>query len=459
MLLLDSGNLLFKRLNIDKGVNQERLTAESIINIYQDLSYDAVGVGPLDLSGGLEVLSHSFDNNFPWVSANLFDGDGKVLFNRWVSKKVQGVDIVITAITAGSAPAQSGITIKPWNTILPALLQDIDTTKDNPFIILLSSLTDKENHRITEQYQNIHLIIGSDRKKANVTPRLINSTLTTQTGTQGKYQGLLNIQFGSQRQWGEDYAKQLADFQNRLGSLNWQLKRLEKKAALPESGNKYQSSLTRLRNEKEELSSKITSTQNILDKENTGGANKDHFTSQFIGLKKNMPSDPATEKKLTQLKQDIRELHQKKKAAAQKRTAGGMAEPGHNLLGNDGCATCHTPQADFWKSTRHAKAYTTLVQKEKNLDLQCLPCHMTQDIQNATLEQLPLERLLNFPEELQAVGCESCHGAGKQHSMEPKRFKTVRLPSEKVCLTCHTDEHDDNFDYSTKLARISCPAE
>jgi Cytochrome c554 and c-prime len=459
MLLLDSGNLLFKRHKIAAGVNQERLTAEKIIDIYQGLGYSAVGVGPLDLAGGVDFLRQNSDNNFPWISANLFGADDKPLFTRWIRKKIQGVDVIITAITASSQQIEPAIKVKTWDTVLPDLIEGINKTSENPFIILLSSLTKDENHRIAEQYPDIHLLIGADRGKNHISRPPVNGTILIQTGPQGKYQGLFNLTFGNLREWEEDHAKQLADLQNKLGSLNWQLGRLEKKAAIPENGNKYDVSITRLRKEKEELNTQINATQNKLNKESTTGTGKDQFTHQFIGLKKKMPFDQAIERQLTQLKQEIRELNQKKKAAARKQSTEGGIDPHRDMLGNEVCGACHVAQADFWKSTGHAKAYTTLVQKEKNLDLECLPCHMTQDIQNTTLQQLPLERLLNFPEELQAVGCETCHGSGKKHSMEPERIKTIRLPGEKVCLTCHTPDHDDNFDYNTKLPKVSCPAE
>ncbi|MCF8055080.1 MAG: hypothetical protein K9K37_00380 [Desulfocapsa sp.] len=458
-LLLDSGNLLFKRHNIEAGVNQERLTADSIIEIYQELGYTAVGVGPLDLAAGVDFLRHNRDKNVPWISANLLDGEEKPLFKRWISKKIQGVDVVITAITANSPQTEPGLIIKPWNTILPELLKDINNTTNNPFIILLSTLTDAENQQIAEQFSNIHLIIGADRRKGNISPLQVNGTLLTQTGTQGKYQGLLDLKFGSKRQWAEDNSKQLADLQNRLGALNWQLKRLEKKAGIPANAGKYESSITRLRNEKEELNKEIVSRQNKGKQINNEDANKDQYIIQFVDLKKSMPFDLKTENKLTQLKNEIRELHKKKKAALAKQAAENPTGYGQDMLGNQGCAICHAKQTDFWKSTNHADAYTTLVEKEKNLDLQCLPCHMTQDIQTIPLGQQPLEHLLNFPQELQAVGCETCHGAGKKHSMEPERFKMTKLPGKKICLTCHTDDHDDNFVYNTKLPKVSCPAE
>jgi Cytochrome c554 and c-prime len=459
LLLLDSGNLLFKQHNIDAGVNQERLTAEGIMEIYQGLGYDAVGVGPLDLAAGVDFLHQNSGTNFPWVSANVFSGDEKPVFTRWVSKKIQDVDVVITALTANSPQTEPGIIIKTWNTVLPDLLNEINETSDNPFVILLSSLTDAENRLIAEQFPNIHLIIGADRRIGNFSPQQVNSTLLTQTGTQGKYQGLLSLSFGSNRQWAEDSSKQLADLKNRLGSLNWQLKRLEKKAGLPQNAGKYDASITRLHKEKEELNKSIASIENKDKQVDNKDSNTDQYTIQFVGLKKSMPFDTEIENKLTQLKREIRELHKKKRAAAQKLAASEPAGLTADMVGNEGCVSCHEKQTEFWKSTNHAQAYKTLVEKEKSLDLQCLPCHMTQDIHTKDLNQQPLERLLNFPEELQAVGCETCHGAGKKHSMEPEQYKMTRLAGKEICLTCHTDDHDDNFVYQTKLPKVSCPAE
>ncbi len=428
--------------------------------IYQDIAYTAVAVGPLDLAGGVNFLRHNSATPFPWVSANLFDTVQKPLFTRWISKKIQGVNVVITAITAPSPQLEAGVTIKPWDLILDELINDINRTNNNPFIILLSSLPDADNQRIAERFPALHLLIGADRHKGNISPRQVNETLLTQTGAQGKYQGLLNLKFGSQRQWGKDHAKVLAELQNKLGSLNWQLKRLEKKAALPESGNKYQGSITRIHKEQEELNTKIDATRNILEQENSVASSKNQYTARFVALKKNMPTDPTTEEKLQQLKHTIRELHKKKMAAAEKNAAEKNAPLWNTLLGNTGCTTCHQSQADFWESTSHAKAYATLVQKDKNLDLQCLPCHLTLDIQKSPLNQLPpRDHLLSYPVTLHNVGCESCHGAGKQHSKEPERFQMTRLPGKEICLICHTNEHDENFDYSTKLAQISCPVE
>ncbi len=458
-LLIDSGNLLFKRDSITDGVSQERLTAKSIIKIYQKLGYDGVGVGPLDLSGGIKLLRDSTDNGFPWISANIMDDTGNPLFKQWISKKTQNTEIVITALTAAPRKMVPGIQINKWQTILPELLAQIRKVKKDPFIVLLSSLNHEENSQITKQYPEIHLLISTDQRKGNVSPQLLNGCLLTQTAKQGKYQGLLEITLGKDRRWGQNSAKQLAGLQNKLGSLNWQLRRLQKKTTVAENEEKYKKTITRLSSEKKKLDSQIDSLKKAIAKEKTGEIANDQYTYRFIGLKKSMGDDQPTIEELNKLNSKISELHQKERANNRKKRSDGSISSHAHMTGYRVCSACHPAQAEFWQATRHAAAYATLRQRKKHLNLECLPCHLTLDIQNATFKKQPRKQLLSFPEELQSVGCESCHGAGKNHSISPERYRLVQLPDENICLACHTSDHDDNFDYNAKLQQISCPAE
>ncbi len=458
MLLLDAGNLLFKRPSVAAGPSQEHLTAEAIMRVYQNIAYDAVGIGPLDMAGGFELLQRSAADNFPWISANIIDADGNPLFRQWISKEVQGVEVVITALTAPPKNLDQAVTIGHWESLLPDLLQQMSKEKNSPFIILLSSLTGEENRLIAEQYPAINLLLGADQHQQNLSPQVVNQTLVTQTGKQGKYQGLLEINFGTKRRWGQNREKELADLQNRLGSLNWQLRRLEKKSASGKISANQNSTMDRLRKNKDEMSAKIISLQETIDKGQSQTMLSDRYQYRFIGLKKNMPNDIPTEELLKQLNQQIRQLH--KNPMKQNRTtdAQTLFPQRMDLVGYRVCESCHLPQTEFWRSTKHAEAYTTLVRKEKNLDLECLLCHVTQDLFSTSFQIIPTKGLLSLPRELQSVGCETCHGAGKKHSVNPERFKMVRLPGQDICLTCHTPEHDDNYNYETKLPLISCPA-
>jgi len=457
MLLLDSGNLLFKRKKIMDGPSQERLTASTIIEIYQDNGYDAVAVGPLDLAAGKAFIEESSSNGFPWVSANIMNSSGDLLFKPWRTKTIADTRIVITAITGSPHRNIPGIKILPWEEALGATLKRISEETEPQFIILLSSLKSDENKRITELFPEINLIISADLRLGNISPKLYENCLIAQTAKQGKYQGLLEILFGKQRIWGQDTVKVVADLQNKLGSLNWQLRRLTKKAAIAGNEDKYTNTISSLKKKKEKLDNKILSAKETLAQEKITGVLSDQYSNRFLGLKKNMPNDQQTIEKLTILNNQIKELHKKNKN--NKNITKNLSKLTKDLVGHAVCETCHEVQAEFWKTTAHSSAYATLVNKNKSLDLSCLPCHLTIPPSSLNMQNLPNEVYLSYPEPLHSVGCESCHGPGKQHTIAPETSKLTSMPSETLCLDCHTPEHDDNFVYTTKLGRIACPSE
>jgi hypothetical protein len=158
-----------------------------------------------------------------------------------------------------------------------------------------------------------------------------------------------------------------------------------------------------------------------------------------------MPEAPAIEAIITEIKQQIQALHQNK-------TSTGETRP---LLGHDGCKSCHPVQTKFWQTTRHATAYQSLQRQDQALNLECLPCHVTTS-PGVTLGK---DQLLTLPPGLQTVGCENCHiGPGRTHAGNPGQFQMTKQVAEKICLSCHTKERDNNFEYQKKLELIACPA-
>ncbi len=428
------------------------------MQIYKKMHYDAVGVGPLDLSGGIDLLRTNGGKSFPWISANILDKQGEPVFRPYISKHSGNVEIAITALTGKANTIPQDIVIEDWQTVLPGLLQTIGSNRENTFIILLSTLTNTENQAITRKYPNISLIIGADSHQHNSSPKLYNNTLVTQTEKQGKFQGVLEIFFGTERKWGQERKKELADLQNNLGSLNWQLRRLQKRAANADKKDRYSISITRLQAEKNGLEKKIATLQEAIANEELSKSEPDRFEYRFVALKKSMANDHEIEDLLKKLTQQIRELH-KKKATPGKRSATTQQQAATRLAGSVVCNECHARQFAFWEQTAHSRAYDTLVQKDKNLNLDCLPCHVTQDLYNSKVNpELQDKALLRLPAILLSVGCETCHGPGKKHITAPEQFQMAARVKEETCLTCHTDDHDDNFIYETKLQKISCPA-
>ncbi len=139
----------------------------------------------------------------------------------------------------------------------------------------------------------------------------------------------------------------------------------------------------------------------------------------------------------------------------------GWAAPA--FVGNKGCVGCHKAEALDWQRSRHAKAFELLaagrkpaekrrgnLDPEKNFqkDEKCIRCHATGyklDGGFQNIESTP---------DLAGVGCEMCHGPGKEYREIHKRMmldfkrdevraagQTYATLGDKVCENCH--EHKD----------------
>ena len=439
---MDSGNLLFKQAQIPGGPSQEQLTAEGIIKIYSTMQVDAVAVAPLDLAAGLALLKAGQQQGFPWLSANLLDKDGRPLFQPVRIKKIGKIKAGIIGLTGAVSSLPAGVILADWRTVLPALIKK--TTRQCDILILLSSLSPAENQEIALQFPALHLILAADLGSGNMNPQQVNNTLITQTDRQGKYQGILTIDWNKSGRWGMAKEEELTGLRNRLGALDWQIKRMSQRTDLQQP--EYIKKIALIEKEKKTVEQQIeTLEQPLAPGPASGQTAPCSFSYIFLALQQSMTEALEIKTIVAEIKQQIKTLHQNK-------TSKGETLP---FLGPDGCKSCHPVQTKFWQTTRHARAYQTLQKQDQAFNLECLPCHVT----TSPGFTLGKDQLLTLPPGLQTVGCENCHiGQGRSHAGNPKQFQMTRQVAEKICLSCHTKEHDKHFDYQKKLKLIACPA-
>jgi hypothetical protein len=125
-----------------------------------------------------------------------------------------------------------------------------------------------------------------------------------------------------------------------------------------------------------------------------------------------------------------------------------------SYVGTEACSDCHQEAVDFWKQTRHAGAWKTLVDRGQQYDYECIGCHVTGWAQ-------PGGSNLAHNENLRDVQCETCHGPGSIHAEKgglEKPFAVVKNPAPELCASqCHTKEHSDTFQYEAYLRDIVGP--
>lgn len=428
---MDAGGILFNnRFQLPNHEEQEKITATAIINSYELMKYDAVGINDHDLAAGVDYLKQaSRRTSFPWLSANLIkDSTNKPIFKPAITKTIDGVRFGIIGITNPKAIADKddNLTIEPWEKVLPDLVQKTSNSCD--FLILLSSLPNNENQRVAATIPGIHLILQSGPQ--NQSPQLVKNTLITGTGKKGKYLGHISINWQPSKRWGTGKSEQLRIARQNLDRIKWQLRRLRTRG-LPQDGSKESLKILNEYNRLDEAHKQLSS--EIKSLENSNEEDVSTQTTSFVALKINLPELPAVQSIIDKARKEVNEINKKLMPVA-KRTS--------SFIGSHRCAECHPEQERKWLNTPHAKSYQTLVAQDQQFNLNCIHCHVTGSMPTNKREALSVGK------EQQQVGCEACHGPSAKHvATKGKRSPPVPRPMAINCLRCHTPDHSDDFNF------------
>lgn len=174
------------------------------------------------------------------------------------------------------------------------------------------------------------------------------------------------------------------------------------------------------------------------------------FNARLIAMEKSRPGDPTVREAMRAYDKRVNE-HNRKVYANAVPAPVSAGQP--TYVGSGACATCHEPANTWWRTTKHGVAYKTLVDVDKQFNLNCVGCHVTGYGMpgGATVTH-------NLEGELVDVGCETCHGPGSEHVAKPRiPGLALRDPAETVCARCHNKEHSDLFDFKAYRAMLIAP--
>ncbi|WP_145198877.1 multiheme c-type cytochrome [Thalassoglobus polymorphus] len=117
------------------------------------------------------------------------------------------------------------------------------------------------------------------------------------------------------------------------------------------------------------------------------------------------------------------------------------------VAGTQTCRECHTETCDHWDQTGHAHAWERLVAEGAHVDSYCQQCHTTGYGWEGGFVSAKLStKRVN-------VGCESCHGPSREHSMNSSRPTT--FDAQAQCLRCHDPENSPKFQYDSYWEKIA----
>ncbi len=116
------------------------------------------------------------------------------------------------------------------------------------------------------------------------------------------------------------------------------------------------------------------------------------------------------------------------------------------FVGAESCKECHEGVYDQWAGTKHAYAFEILVEKSREFDRDCTPCHTTGFYKAGGFENVTVTP------ELLGIQCEACHGNGNDHANDPDI--ATKGDSRSHCRSCHNEEQSPDFEFESYWGRI-----
>ena len=165
-------------------------------------------------------------------------------------------------------------------------------------------------------------------------------------------------------------------------------------------------------------------------------------------IREALGTDPAVAKELSAYYKKVNEHNRVRFASRFPRR---RRRSSRQYVGIEVCDACHEEPRNVWNKTRHAHAYATLADQDKQFNLDCVSCHVTgyEEKGGSTVTHVDL---------LKDVQCEVCHGPGSLHAKDPKKHKpVVAKPGPDRCLACHHPPHVEGFDAKAKMEEILGP--
>jgi len=159
-LILDAGDLLFKKNVIDPGVTLDvaRINAEIIIDSFNEMGCDAFSLGSKDFAGGLDfVLSQYKKSNFPFLSCNIANKSGELIFEPYTILESNNIKVGVIGLT--SVFDNNEIEILDPIVSLRNILNEINSKSD--IVILLFNATQQDLTRLYNNDFELDMILSS----------------------------------------------------------------------------------------------------------------------------------------------------------------------------------------------------------------------------------------------------------------------------------------------------------
>lgn len=436
LFIADAGNFAWKSGRIsDAALPQQQRKAEAILDAFAREPLDALGVGVNDLTLGVDWFKGAVEQrSIPATVANLTCGGAAPFPGHQVAKKG---DVTVGFVGVFSDTRRvEGCEVSSGP---EALRREIAAMGPVDMLVVFGHGSNEEDKALATAVPEIDLIINGHARVTRTSPEpLPNGAMQLGTGSRGKKLGIAEVVLVH---GAEVFAAggAIDDLKDRRDTFARRLESAQQNLASedPAAKKRAERQVRFFQESVEELEAEIA------ELEQQGEVPASRLSVELQPLDRKVKDHP-----------DVLALMEKANADISTLEAGATVEALTNTpyLGSAACSGCHSEIYQQWQGTRHAQAYATLQVENRENDRACYACHVT----GAFSEDGP-KHPAQVTLALQAVGCESCHGPGREHVLAPAADgKVERSPPEPTCVQCHDGVQDEGrFDYPTYLPKIA----
>jgi len=174
----------------------------------------------------------------------------------------------------------------------------------------------------------------------------------------------------------------------------------------------------------------------------TDTAGQTSSTVEQIALTEDVSDDPNVRKLLNDFYEQVASDPQLQVASHPLFSSEALEQDSNNsYIGSEACQECHRKEFDQWSHSSHATAFNTLQIVGREYYSKCVSCHVTGFGYTSGYEIGKADRA-----HLAEVGCETCHGPGKQHTYTPLATNIRGKVEASTCMECHQPEHSPGFE-------------
>ncbi|HEY3500060.1 MAG TPA: multiheme c-type cytochrome [Polyangiaceae bacterium] len=425
-LLLGAGPMLFKEpVLAEKGSEQDRWKAETLVELLGGLKFGAWSPGANDWAGGAAPMAAAAAAGMTPVAANLTGQN--IVRTRVFEVGQERVGVAGVSVPAFAREPPAGLSVGDAGEALAAARAELEAAGARIRVALVT-LPRGQALRLAETVPGFQImVLGKpvERGETNDTaaaPVKIGDTLVVE--------GSNHLQ-----------AVAVVDLFVKGGSVVF----------ADASGIEDEEKKQRLARRIQDLEG-VLARKDIRAEDRAGRtADLESARSELAGLSKPRPAPPGSSfrYRLVEVREKFgtepgaesrlgayyRRVNEHNRVAFRDVLPPPVPEGQSDYVGIDQCTNCHQPERAFWDRTAHHDAYATLARQNKQFNLDCVSCHVTG-------YQAPGGSTVVHVEGLENVQCEVCHGPGSRHIANPADKALIKIPERTQCAAeCHHPPH------------------